>query len=43
VEEEQLLLFTDFAMVAFGSFFEEPFVLLKLFLVGKADTVNTLK
>ena len=43
VEEEELLLLSDLAMVALGSFLEHLLVLLHLLLVGKRDTVDALQ
>jgi hypothetical protein len=42
MEEEEVLFFSDFAMVAFGRFGKEFFVFRHLLLVGETDSVDSL-
>jgi len=43
IEEEQLLLLANLAVIAFGSLGQESLVVCQLLLVGEGDTINALK
>jgi hypothetical protein len=43
VKEEQFLILSNLAVIAFCGFFEKFLVLLKLLLVGETDAIDTLK